>query len=85
MAWIEKDYTMRAADRHPDWLTESIAGLDGDAEARRLLGAAVAIEQVDDLRRHDVSEFCFYTLNRAELTCAVCYVLRVRAPAPAAG
>jgi methylenetetrahydrofolate reductase (NADPH) len=47
-----------------------------------MLGASVAIEQVVTMRRHGISEFHFYTLNRAELTFAICYALGIR-PQPA--
>jgi methylenetetrahydrofolate reductase (NADPH) len=62
----------------PPWLHERFEGLDEDAETRRLIAAAVAIEQVEELRRHGVSEFHFYTLNRAELTYAICHALGLR-------
>jgi methylenetetrahydrofolate reductase (NADPH) len=67
----------------PEWLHERFAGLDDDHETRRLIAAAVAIEQVEALSRHGVREFHFYTLNRAELTYAICYALGLR-PQPAA-
>jgi len=67
----------------PQWLHEHFAGLDEDAETRRLIAAAVAIEQVEELRRHGVREFHFYTLNRAELTYAICHALGLR-PLPQA-
>jgi methylenetetrahydrofolate reductase (NADPH) len=62
----------------PAWLHERFEGLDDDPETRRLIAAAVAIEQVHELRRHGVSEFHFYTLNRAELTYAICHALGLR-------
>ena len=68
----------------PSWLHERFEGLDHDPETRRLIAAAVAIEQVQELRRHGVCEFHFYTLNRAELTSAICHALGLRPlPAPA--
>jgi methylenetetrahydrofolate reductase (NADPH) len=66
----------------PDWLRERFEGLDDDAETRRLIAASVAIEQVRRLQEHGVEEFHFYTLNRAELTYAICHALGVRASAP---
>ena len=54
----------------PPWLHERFAGLDEDAETRRLIAASLAIEQVQALSAHGVREFHFYTLNRAELTYA---------------
>jgi methylenetetrahydrofolate reductase (NADPH) len=65
----------------PRWLHERFAGLDDDEETRRLIAASVAIEQVEALSRHGVREFHFYTLNRAELTYAICHALGLR-PAP---
>jgi methylenetetrahydrofolate reductase (NADPH) len=65
----------------PAWLHERFAGLDDDHETRRLLAASVAIEQVEALRRHGVRDFHFYTLNRAELSYAICYALGLR-PGP---
>ncbi len=62
----------------PPWLHERFEGLDEDPETRRLIAAAVAIEQVEELRRQGVSEFHFYTLNRAELTYAICHALGLR-------
>jgi methylenetetrahydrofolate reductase (NADPH) len=66
----------------PDWLQQRFDGLDGDAETRRLIAAAVAIHQVEALQRHGIDEFHFYTLNRAELTFAICHALGVRPAAP---
>lgn len=64
----------------PDWLQQRFAGLDDDAhvETRRMIAAHVAIEQVQRLRAHGIDEFHFYTLNRAELTYAICHALGLR-------
>jgi len=62
----------------PDWLADRFDGLDEDPDTRRLIAAAVAIEQVQQLEREGVSEFHFYTLNRSELTFAICHALGVR-------
>jgi methylenetetrahydrofolate reductase (NADPH) len=69
----------------PPWLHQRFAGLEDDAETRRLIAASVAIEQVQALTRHGVHEFHFYTLNRAELTYAICHALGLRPCALAAG
>ena len=63
----------------PEWLRDRFNGLEDDPETRRLIAASVAIEQVQALVRHGVHEFHFYTLNRAELTYAICHALGVRA------
>ncbi len=62
----------------PGWLTHRFDGLDDDPDTRRLIAANVAIEQVQELEREGVCEFHFYTLNRAELTYAICHALGVR-------
>ncbi len=65
----------------PKWLSDRFVGLENDTETRRLIAANVAIEQATRLReRGGVTEFHFYTLNRAELTYAICHALGVRAP-----
>jgi methylenetetrahydrofolate reductase (NADPH) len=62
----------------PAWLARRFEGLENDADTRRLIAASVAIEQVQRLERHGVEEFHFYTLNRAELTYAICHALGLR-------
>jgi len=62
----------------PDWLVHRFDGLDDDAETRQLIAASVAIEQARELERYGVREFHFYTLNRSELTYAICHALGVR-------
>ena len=67
----------------PDWLRARFEGLDDDADTRRMIAASVAIDQVQSLRRHGVEDFHFYTLNRCELSFAICHSLGLR-PALAA-
>ena len=63
----------------PEWLRQRFDGLEDDADTRRMIAASVAIAQVEALRREGVDEFHFYTLNRADLTYAICHALGVRA------
>ncbi len=62
----------------PDWLAESFAGLEDDPETRRLIAAMVAGDQCRRLAAEGVEEFHFYTLNRPELTYAICHGLGLR-------
>lgn len=62
----------------PDWLHDRFDGLDDDIETRNLVAASVAIDLVNTLRREGVSDFHFYTLNRSQLTYAICHTLGVR-------
>jgi methylenetetrahydrofolate reductase (NADPH) len=65
----------------PPELERRFAGLESDAEARNLVAAMVAAEQVHALAREGVTDFHFYTLNRADLVYAICRVLGLGAPA----
>jgi methylenetetrahydrofolate reductase (NADPH) len=71
-------FAARCGASVPDWLRRRFDGLDDDAETRRMIAANVAIEQVQRLREQGVNEFHFYTLNRAELTYAICHALGLR-------
>jgi methylenetetrahydrofolate reductase (NADPH) len=67
----------------PGWLAALFDGLDEDADTRRLVAATVAAEQVRRLQEHGVEDFHFYTLNRADLTYALCHILGMRPAASA--
>jgi methylenetetrahydrofolate reductase (NADPH) len=62
----------------PRWMADLFEGLDDDPETRRLIAAAVAVELCRALHAGGVTQFHFYTLNRADLTFAICHVLGVR-------
>ena len=62
----------------PDWMAHLFEGLDDDAETRKLLGATIAAEQCRRLQDAGIHEFHFYTLNRADLTYAICHILGLR-------
>ncbi len=61
----------------PTWLAERFDGLDDDPEMRALVASATAVELCTTLHREGVNEFHFYTLNRAELTIAICRALGI--------
>jgi methylenetetrahydrofolate reductase (NADPH) len=62
----------------PDWLGNLFEGLDKDPETRRLIAGSVATEMCAKLVEDGFADFHFYTLNRADLTYAICRVLGVR-------
>ena len=64
--------------RIPLWMQKMYEGLDDDAETRKLVGANIAMDMVKILRREGVKDFHFYTLNRAEMSYAICHTLGVR-------
>ena len=67
-----------AAPSVPRWLAERFDGLDDDVATRKLIAAAVAAEQVLDLVDRGVTDFHFYTMNRADLVYAICHLLGLR-------
>ncbi len=62
----------------PQWLHLQFEGLENDIETRQLVGANIAIDMVKVLATEGVKDFHFYTLNRPELTYAICHTLGVR-------
>jgi methylenetetrahydrofolate reductase (NADPH) len=73
-----KNFAERAGASVPQWLADRFDGLDDDVATRKLVAAAVAAEQVLDLAGQGVSDFHFYTMNRAELVFAICHLLGMR-------
>jgi methylenetetrahydrofolate reductase (NADPH) len=71
-------FAARCGASVPDWLAERFEGIDDDAATRKLIAAAVAAEQVLDLVDRGVTDFHFYTMNRADLVYAVCHLLGLR-------
>ena len=78
-----KSFAERAGASVPEWLGQRFEGLEHDVDTRRMVAAAVAAEQVLDLVDRGVSEFHFYTMNRADLVYAICHLLGLRAERPA--
>ncbi|MCW8861219.1 MAG: methylenetetrahydrofolate reductase, partial [Rhodospirillales bacterium] len=62
----------------PKWMAELFEGLDDDPDTRKLVAATVAGEQCRVLHANGVKAFHFYTLNRADLSYAICHILGVR-------
>ncbi len=74
-----RDFAARCGASLPPWLAQLFEGLDDAPDIRQMIAATVAGEQCRALREHGVREFHFYTLNRAELTLAICHTLGLRA------
>src|SRR5690242_7879281 len=73
-----KAFAQRTGASVPDWLAARFEGLDDDPATRKLIAAAIAAEQVLDLVDRGVSDFHFYTMNRADLVYAICHLLGLR-------
>jgi methylenetetrahydrofolate reductase (NADPH) len=76
-----KNFAARCGASVPAWLAHRFDGLDEDVATRKLIAAAVAAEQVLDLVDRGVTDFHFYTMNRADLVYAICHLLGLR-PSP---
>jgi methylenetetrahydrofolate reductase (NADPH) len=73
-----KAFADRTGASVPAWLAARFDGLDDDPATRKLIAAAIAAEQVLDLVDRGVSDFHFYTMNRADLVYAICHLLGLR-------
>lgn len=62
----------------PRWMVKLFEGLDDDPETRRLVTAVTTAQLCARLAAEGVENFHFYTLNRADLTLAICRILGVR-------
>ncbi|WP_447750953.1 methylenetetrahydrofolate reductase [Sphingopyxis fribergensis] len=62
----------------PSWMVSLFDGLDDLPAARQLVAATVAAEMCRRLYAGGVRDFHFYTLNRAELSYAICHLLGLR-------
>ena len=67
----------------PAWLGRLFDGLDNHPTSRQLVAATLAAELCRKLYAGGVRQFHFYTLNRAELSFAICHLLGLRATAAA--
>ncbi len=71
-------FALKTGASVPAWLAHRFEGLDDDPATQQLVAAAVATEQVMELVEQGVKKFHFYTLNRADLVYAICYLLGLR-------
>ncbi len=73
-----KKFAAKSGTSVPSTLSWLFEGLEQDADTRKLVAATVAAEQCQNLARQGVNEFHFYTLNRADLSYAICHILGLR-------
>lgn len=71
-------FAQKAGASVPSWLAQRFDGLENDPTTRQLVAAAIAAEQVLDLVDRGVTQFHFYTMNRADLVYAICHLLGLR-------
>ena len=76
-----QEFSAKCGAHIPPAMVARFAGLDAEPETRNLVAAMVAAEQVQALAREGVEDFHFYTLNRSDLTYAICRMLGLGVPA----
>ena len=62
----------------PKSLLDMFIGLDSDPQTRKLVATTIVYEQCRKLLDSEVKDFHFYTLNRADLSFAICHILCIR-------
>ena len=67
-----KNFSKKCGTSIPNWIEEEFAGLENDNEIQKIVGASIACDLVKKLQVEGVNEFHFYTLNKYELSYAVC-------------
>ena len=73
-----KKFSALSGTHIPDWLADLFEDIDDDQETRKLVAASVASEQCRVLCANGIQDFHFFTLNRSDLTYAICHILGVR-------
>lgn len=71
-------FAAKAGASVPASFAAKFAGLENDEQTRHYVAATVAAEQVFDLVNRGFRDFHFYTMNRPELTYAICHLLGIR-------
>lgn len=67
-----KNFSSKCGTTIPNWIEKEFAGLETDSEIQKIVGASIACDLVKKLHAEGVDEFHFYTLNKYELSYAVC-------------
>lgn len=73
-----KHFAKMCGAKIPKWMDEIFVGLDEKQDTRQLVAGIVAVEMCRILHNGGVNDFHFYTLNRSDLTMAICHILGVR-------
>ncbi len=69
----------------PTWMADLFDGLDDTPEIRSMVATTLAVEQCRRLAEHGITSLHLYTMNRADLSAAICRSLGVSGPAAGEG
>lgn len=61
----------------PGWMTDLFGGLDDTPEVRAMVATTLAVEQCRRLAENGMASVHLYTMNRADLSLAICRLLGV--------
>jgi methylenetetrahydrofolate reductase (NADPH) len=75
---MAKNFSGRCGTSVPSWLEKLFLGLEDQPDIRRHVASMVTAEQCLRLYQGGVKNYHFYTLNRSELTYAICHILGIR-------
>lgn len=73
-----KHFAKMCGAKIPKWMEQIFNNLDDRQETRHLVAGIAAFELCRILYNNGIDNFHFYTLNRADLTLAICHVLGVQ-------
>ena len=73
-----QDLAAKCGTHIPERLVKLFEGIEPSSSVNNMLAAAITIEQCENLYAAGVRKFHFYTLNKSDLTRAVCHSLGVR-------
>ncbi|BAP58587.1 methylenetetrahydrofolate reductase [Candidatus Tachikawaea gelatinosa] len=59
----------------PKWIYSSFEKLEKEPKIEKIISANIAIEMIKILSKEGVKNFHFYTLNRSEITYAICRII----------
>lgn len=77
------NFARKAGANVPQWLSDRFENLENNPAEHRKVAVALAAEQVIELLEQGITQFHFYTMNRADMVFAICYLLGLRPDAAA--
>jgi methylenetetrahydrofolate reductase (NADPH) len=72
------NFAKKAGASVPPFVWDAFEGLDDEPNIRQFVAMSLALDQIRQLRREGVNDFHFYTLNRSDLTYAICHISGLR-------
>lgn len=71
-----KSFSDKCGTHVPKWIEKEFDGSDDNPEVQKMIGSSLATDLVKRLQKEGINEFHFYTLNKYELSYAVCSRLK---------